>query len=262
VVRRLLKKSIFASRRRSEMKAMILAAGLGTRLRPLTDNTPKALAPIGEETLLSLLIRKLHRAGFNEIIVNVHHFAEQVRSFLNTLQLKEMRIEVSDESDKLLDTGGGLKKASWFFDDEKPFLLHNVDVMSALDLNNLYRTHIQKGPLATLAVSDRESFRYLFFDDEDVLRGWKNTKTDEVKPQGLKEKELHPFAFSGIHIIDPLIFSLTSEEGKFSMIDLYIRLSKIAEIRCYKHKPEKWMDIGTPAALEKANRRLPVEFLT
>lgn len=241
---------------------MILAAGLGTRLQPLTDETPKALVRIGDETLLGLLIKKLKRSGFDEIIVNIHHFPDLVRAFLKSVKSKDLKIEISDETDELLDTGGGLRKAAWFFDDGKPFLLHNVDVVSALDLGKIYRQHLEKGTLATLAVSDRETSRYLLFDNDGVLRGWKNVKTKEAKPEGISVEGLQPFAFSGIHIIDPLIFSLTHEEGRFSLIDLYLRLSKIAQIRSYEHKPEKWLDIGTPESLQKANRGLPVEFLT
>jgi len=239
---------------------MLLAAGLGTRLDPITRKIPKALAEIKGEPLLGLLIRKLAGAGFTDIIVNIHHFPGQVREYLNRNDFGDLRVEISDESEQLLDTGGGLKKAGWFFDDAKPFLLHNVDVVSSLDLREIYNTHLKKAPLATLAVSDRSTGRNLLFDDEGLLRGWMNRKSGETRPVGVKVESLHPYAFSGIHVIDPSIFDLIEEKGRFSLIELYLRLSTGANIMAYVHDSSKWLDIGTPAALEKANREIPNDF--
>ncbi len=242
------------------MKAMILAAGLGTRLDPITRKVPKALAEIKGKPLLGLLIRKLAGAGFTDIIVNIHHFPDQIRDYLKKSDFGHLRVEISDESEQLLDTGGGLKKAGWFFDDGKPFLLHNVDVVSSLDLREIYNAHLRKAPLATLAVSDRSTGRYLLFNDDGLLRGWMNRKSGETRPGGIKIESLHPYAFSGIHVIDPSIFNLIREKGRFSLIELYLRLSAKANIRAYVHNSSKWLDIGIPAALEKANREIPNDF--
>ena len=143
------------------MKALIFAAGLGTRLKPLTDKIPKALIPIGGKPLLEHVILKLKASGFNEIIVNVHHFPDQIIDFLKSKNNFDIRIEVSDERNLLLDTGGGIKNTAWFFDDGKPFLVHNVDILSNVDLNDLYNEHIHSDSLATLVVSKRDTFRYL-----------------------------------------------------------------------------------------------------
>lgn len=239
---------------------MILAAGLGTRLDPITRKVPKALAEINGEPLLGLLIRKLAGKGFTDIIVNIHHFPGKVRDYLKSSDFGDLRVEISDESEQLLDTGGGLKKARWFFDDGRPFLLHNVDVVSSLDLMEIYNTHLRNASLATLAVSDRSTGRYLLFNDDGLLRGWMNRKSGETRPGGINVESLHPYAFSGIHVIDPSIFDLIEEKGRFSLIDLYLRLSVEANIRAYVHDSSKWLDIGTPAALEKANREIPNDF--
>ena len=160
------------------MRAFILAAGLGTRLKPLTNSVPKALVKINDKTLLEILIDKLILSGFNKIIINVHHFANQVIDFINQNNFSA-EIVISDESDKLLDTGGGLKKAAWFFDDGKPFLVHNVDILSNIDLKKMYNFHLQNNTLAALAIRKRKSTRYLLFTDDNNLCGWMNEKTGE-----------------------------------------------------------------------------------
>jgi NDP-sugar pyrophosphorylase family protein len=170
-------------------------------------------------------------------------------------------LEISDESDQLLDTGGGLKKAGWFFDDGKPFLLHNVDVLSSLDLNEIYNDHLGHGHLATLAVSERITSRYLLFDTKGMLRGWENKSSGETKPPGINPRELQPYAFSGIHVIDPSIFHMIEEKGRFSLIGLYLRLCSKSNIKAHVHESGKWMDIGSPAALEQANKEIPNDFL-
>ncbi|RMG16441.1 MAG: nucleotidyltransferase family protein, partial [Bacteroidetes bacterium] len=187
------------------MKAMIFAAGLGTRLRPLTHHRPKALVEVGGKCLLEIVIRRLLAHGFEEIVVNVHHFAGQVEAFLAQHAGFGARIAISDERSLLLDTGGGLRQAAWFFD-EQPFLVHNVDVLSDIDLTAMYQAHLQSGALATLACRRRQSSRYLLFDEQNHLCGWKNVKSGEVR-MSRQVKSCHPLAFSGIHVIDPNIFA-------------------------------------------------------
>ncbi|HNW54747.1 MAG TPA: sugar phosphate nucleotidyltransferase, partial [Bacteroidales bacterium] len=163
------------------MKAMIFAAGLGTRLKPYTETMPKALVPVGGVPMLELLLNHLKQNGFSRIIINVHHFAGQVVDFLDRNHNFGLDIAISHEEDLLLDTGGGLKKAAWFFDDQQPFLVQNVDVMSDIDYLEMLRFHTQTQSLVTLAVSERESSRYFLFDNTMQLSGWENVKTGEVK---------------------------------------------------------------------------------
>jgi MurNAc alpha-1-phosphate uridylyltransferase len=243
------------------MKAFILAAGLGTRLKPLSDNKPKALVEVNGIPLLEHLICKLQNIGINEIIINTHHFAEQVKSFLKQKNNFGIHIEISDESEQLLDTGGGLKKAAWFFNDNKPFLVHNVDVLSNVDLNLLYNTHAQSCSLATLAVRDRNTSRYFLFNDKNELCGWKNTKTAEIKYSRNYSQELVPLAFSGIHIINPQLFELMNETGKFSMIDVYLRLSTYNKISAFRHDKDFWLDMGKPESIEEASMFLKTNSL-
>ena len=160
---------------------MIFAAGLGTRLKPLTDNCPKALIPVGGKPMLQIVIEQLKKYGFNEIILNVHYLAEQIYDFVEQNNQFGIKISFSDETDKLLETGGGLWKARDFFDDGKPFLLCNADVLTNINLEKFYNAHVQSNAISTLAVRERNSSRYLLFDDEDILFGWENVKTHEVK---------------------------------------------------------------------------------
>lgn len=223
------------------MKAMIFAAGLGTRLRPLTNNLPKALVEIKGKTLLEITINRLIENGFNEIIVNVHHHADQVISFLHEHNFKA-KIEISDEREKLLDTGGGLKKAKWFFDDQ-PFLLHNVDIISDLDLREFYNIHLRNHSIATLAVRNRKSSRYFLLDNDYVLCGWENIKTGEQIISRDKE-HLSQLAFSGIHIIDPKLFNYFPVEEKFSIVEVYLKTAKREKIKGYLHNYSFWQDVG------------------
>jgi NDP-sugar pyrophosphorylase family protein len=232
------------------MKAMIFAAGLGTRLRPLTTSIPKALVEINGVPLLHIALRKLIRSGFHEIIINIHHKPDMIRGSIDAFQAEDAIIRISDESETLLETGGGLKKAAWFFDDE-PFLLHNVDVISDINLLKLYEDHRKSGSLATLAVSERTTSRYLLFNKGLMLKGWKNTSTGEKKPQGLDDSTLIPYAFSGIHVVSSELIKKITEKGKFSLIDVYLRLCNSYRIRAYVHKAENWIDIGNPESLEK-----------
>jgi len=232
------------------MRAMILAAGLGTRLQPLTDNLPKALVKIRDKTLLEIAINNLVRNGFDKIIINVHHFAEQVINFIDQNNFGA-DITISDERDKLLDTGGGLKKASQFFKDDKPFLLYNVDIISNLNLKTLYKAIIKSNSIATLTVRKRESGRYLLFNSENILCGWKNTKTGELI-NNCNIDFLDEFAFSGIHIINPEIFSFMPDDDVFSMIDLYLDIMRDNKIIACIDNDSFWLDVGKVESLKIA----------
>ncbi|MCD4745965.1 MAG: nucleotidyltransferase family protein [Bacteroidales bacterium] len=236
------------------MKAMIFAAGLGTRLHPLTDNKPKALIKLNGVSLLEIIIKKLISAGFIEIIINVHHFAEQIIDFLKIKNNFGIKISISDESDILLDTGGALKKASRFFNDGKDFLVHNVDVLSDIDLNNFYNTHIKSEALTSVAVKSRHTSRYFLFNNRNMLCGWKNNKTNEIKIVRKGENKLNPLAFSGIHVINPKIFDLITEQGKFSIVDVYLRLASTHNIIGYIHNNSFWMDLGKKENLLEAEK--------
>ncbi len=231
------------------MKAMILAAGLGTRLRPLTESRPKALVEIHEISLLELMIKKLHFYGFDNVIVNVHHFADQLVDFLNKKPFG-IHIRVSDEREKLLDTGGAVQKARWFLKGS-PFLLVNVDVLSDLNFRQFFEYHKQSNVLATLAVRKRDSGRYLLFDEENLLTGWKNVwKQSQILCRNDSEV-LNELAFSGLHVINPEIFDLIEENGSFSIIDVYLRLAKAHKINCYRHDEGFWTDAGSIETINK-----------
>lgn len=222
-------------------KAMILAAGLGTRLYPLTKDKPKALVEYQGKTLLQIVIEYLKLYGFNNIIINVHHFAEMIIEYLELNNNFGVEITISDETKELLETGGGLKKASWFFD-SGPFLVHNVDVISDINLSLLYRYHINNDELATLAVNERESSRPLLMSKDYILSGWK----DKIKGEEIliyNEPGLTEVGFSGIYVLNPNIFNLITEEGKFSIIPPLIRIAASHRIGLYLHKG-KWSDMG------------------
>lgn len=241
------------------MKAMIFSAGMGTRLSPITQTTPKALAKINGIPLLEIVIKRLIRFGFKELIINVHHFADEIEAFVQSKKKFGVNISFSDERKQLLDTGGGLKHASWFFNDAKPFLVHNVDVLSNIDLKSLIDFHIHSKALATLAVRTRKTSRLLFFNSDNHLCGWENVKTGERK-NVFNDLTGSPFAFSGIQVIDPVIFKLIEEEGKFGIIDVYLGLAKKYPICAYIHDTDMWLDIGNPENLSKAEK-LPGEIL-
>ena len=233
---------------------MIFAAGLGTRLKPLTDNLPKALIPIAGKPLLEHIILKLKAAGYDEIIVNIHHFADKIIEFLKVNKNFGIRIEVSDERDLLLDTGGGIKKAAWFFDDGKPFLVHNVDILSKVDLSALYHQHLRTNSLATLVVCKRNTFRYLLFDDDLRLKGWVNEKTGETKPAQLKKIECYnKLAFSGIQILSPKIFDLMTEyEPQFPIMDFYLSNAGNQMISGFIPEDISMIDVGKLDVIEEA----------
>ncbi len=239
------------------MKAMIFAAGLGTRLRPLTDSMPKALVPVGGRPLLEILIKKMIRQGFDEIIINVHHFAEQIIEFLDKRERFGIEIAISDERDMLLDTGGGLKKAGWFFDDNRPFLAHNADILSGVDLGTLYQSHLQgKERLATLLVRHREGNRFLLFDPGLRLCGWENIQTGEKIIGRETDRQLQRLAFSGIQIIDPRIFRYLDQTGPFSIIKTYLELAGKEWIAGQVDDQNAWIDVGTPEKLQQAAQYL------
>ena len=231
------------------MRAMVLAAGLGTRLRPLTDHRPKALVEVGGRTLLEIALARLNSFGIREVIVNVHHFADRIVDYLNANKNFGMRVEISREDDVLLDTGGGLKKAAYFFlrnsgATEEPFVLHNVDVISTIDLLRMAQFHVENHALATLAVQDRPTNRYLLFDEQLQLCGRKSGKDGEAE---LVRSSSHPkaLAFSGIHVISPRLFSLMTEEGVFSIIAPYLRLAAQGEkIIAFRSDEYQWRDLG------------------
>jgi len=276
------------------MKAMILAAGLGTRLRPLTDNRPKALVEISGRTLLEITLSRLRAFGVREVIINVHHFADMIAGYLKAKNNFGMRIEISRE-DVLLDTGGGLKKAAWFFLEDassldEPFILHNVDVISTIDLPRMLQFHKEHHALATLAVQARETSRYLLFDDHLQLCGRRSSGTatsapsrgfgamnpgcapdytprqeqappppassasSSISPLAARHSPLpQPLAFSGIHIISPRLLPMITEEGIFSIINTYLRLASQGEkILAFRADEYYWRDLGRPADLAQA----------
>ena len=238
------------------MKAMILAAGLGTRLRPLTDDRPKALVEVAGRTLLEITLRRLREFGVREVIVNVHHFADMVVEYLKKNDDFGMRIEISRE-EVLLDTGGGLKKAAWFFrqdstDPDEPFVLHNVDVLSTIDLDRMVKFHRQHQALATLAVQERETSRYLLFDERNQLCGRRaghNGAPEIVRPS----KKTQALAFSGVHVISPRLFAKMDEDGAFSIITSYLRLAGGGEnILAFRVDEYYWRDLGKPENVAQA----------
>jgi NDP-sugar pyrophosphorylase family protein len=238
------------------MKAMILAAGLGTRLRPLTNDRPKALVEIAGRTLLEIALSRLREFGVDEVIVNVHHYAEMVVDYLKANKNFGMHIEISSE-DTLLDTGGGLKKAAWFFlqhsaENDEPFILHNVDVISAIDLGRMLQFHNERRALATLAVQKRETSRYLLFDEKGQLCGRRSGR--DGAPQLVRSAaQTQALAFSGIHVISPRIFSMMSEDGAFSIISTYLRLAGQGERILGFHADEYyWRDMGRLENVERA----------
>jgi NDP-sugar pyrophosphorylase family protein len=224
------------------MKAMVLAAGLGTRLRPLTNDRPKALVEVAGRTLLEITLSRLRDFGIRDVIVNVHHFADLVVEYLKTNNSFGMHIEISRE-DVLLDTGGGLKKAGWFLDE--PFVLHNVDVISTIDLQRMVKFHTESNALATLAVQDRKTSRYLQFDEGLQLRG----RASAPGPGAL--------AFAGIHVISPRLLEMILEEGVFSIITTYLRLATAGEkILGFRADEYYWRDLGTPENVARVSQEL------
>ena len=233
---------------------MILAAGLGTRLKPLTNSKPKALVEVNGISLLENNINKLIDYGCNHIVINVHHFADQIIEHINKKHYNA-DIFISEEKDLLLDTGGGLVNAKQYFDPSRDILIHNVDIISKIDFLELYKIHSKNNSIATLAVSERETSRYLLFDNENNLCGWENTKTGE-KIITKEDRNLISFGFSGIQLIKPELINLINKEGSFPIIPEYLNLAKLYPIKSFVHSKDIWVDVGKLDAIEKAERLL------
>jgi NDP-sugar pyrophosphorylase family protein len=247
------------------MKAMILAAGLGTRLRPLTDDRPKALVEINGRTMLDITLSRLRHFGIREVIVNVFHFADMIVEYLNGNDNFGMRIEVSRE-EVLLDTGGGLKRAAYFFlgssdgdssSSAEPFIMHNVDVLSTIDLRRMVQSHIEKQALATLAVQDRATSRYLLFDDQLQLCGRQSGNAGSAgsnRPELVRPcQQVQPLAFSGIHVISPRLLTMMIQDGAFSIITSYLSLASQGEkILAFRADEYYWLDLGKPDNVARA----------
>ncbi len=237
------------------MKAMIFAAGLGTRLRPLTNKKPKALVEINGITMLELVINKLKKAGICDFVINVHHFSEQIIDFLKDNRNFNSNIYISDESNMLLETGGGLYKAAKYLSsDNEDFIVYNVDIFSDININNLINFHKKNNSLVTLAVQNIKSSRQLLFDKKNYLCQWQNISTGEKKIARNTNSKLNAFAFSGIHVINNKIFELITETGKFSIIDTYLRIAKNYKISAYIHNSSFCIDIGSYKNILKAQK--------
>ena len=243
-------------------QAMIFAAGLGTRLKPLTDTMPKALVPVAGQPLLWHVVQKLSAAGFERIVVNVHHFAQQIVHYLQANDRFGLDIRISDETDGLLETGGGIKKALPLFDQDSPVLIHNVDILSNADLAACYSLVEQRAPEALLLVSSRKTKRYLLFDDQKRLQGWTNIETGEVRGMAAADSSLftlhsslQKLAFSGIHVLSPRVFPLFSEmPDRFSIIDFYLKYCQQHAFMGYEQEDLRLMDVGKLDTLEQAEQ--------
>ncbi len=239
------------------MKAMIFAAGLGTRLKPFTDTLPKALLPLAGKTLLQWQIEQLKAAGITEIVVNIHHFGQQIIDYLAANNNFGCTVQISDEREALLETGGGLLKAAALLGEGSPILVCNVDILSNIDLKQFIATHTEE--MATVVVSNRETQRYLLFDGEGVLRGWTNCKTGEFRPAAAANEDLVPMAFSGMQIVSPAFFDelrcTRDEKGdKFSLIDAYLSVVErnAGTIRAFVPRNYRMMDVGKIDQLAEA----------
>jgi MurNAc alpha-1-phosphate uridylyltransferase len=233
------------------MKGMILAAGLGTRLKPWTDKHPKALALVNGKSLLQRNIEYLQQHNIYKVVVNVHHFADQILDAINTNKGWDSDITISDETDVVLETGGGLKKAASYLQSENTFILMNCDILTDLDLSKVINYHQQQKPLATLAVTDRKTSRYFLFNSDNQLCGWQNVTTGEEKISK-SSATYNQKAFSGIHVLSNKIFDVMKQEGKFSMVDVYLSLARAETIKCFDHSQSKFIDVGKPESILKA----------
>jgi NDP-sugar pyrophosphorylase family protein len=233
-------------------RAMILAAGLGTRFKPWTDKHPKALAPVNGKSLLQRNIEYLQQYGIREVVVNVHHFADQIKEALRAAKGWGSEIFISDETAAVLETGGGLKKARpWL--ENAPFVLMNVDILTDMDLGAMIDDHFAHRPLATLAVTNRSTSRYFLFDERNELCGWRNVQTGQERLSRPADPLIQK-AFSGIHVLDTSIFDRMRLDGKFSTVDLYLDLAATQTIRGYDHSDSKLIDVGKPSSAEEAAR--------
>jgi NDP-sugar pyrophosphorylase family protein len=239
------------------MNAVVLAAGLGTRLGALSERLPKALVEIQGRTLLELVLRKLAAHGCRNIVINVHHHAAQIRAYLAAHRNFGLRLALSDESGQLLDTGGGIRQAARRFGDGEPFVVHNVDIISDVDLAALYAAHRAAGAGATLCCTARPSARRFLFDDHNRLCGWENLHTGVRRVTVGAPRALRPLAFNGIHVIDPALVARMPPAGAFSIVEAYLQLSPQALITCFDTPHAQVTDAGTPAALAQLQTRPP-----
>ena len=235
--------------------AMLFAAGLGTRLKPFTNNHPKALAIVNGKTLLQRNIEYLQQFGIKKVVVNVHHFSEQIIDIVEKNKGWGSEIIISDESNKILETGGGLLNARNLFQDVENIILMNVDILTNLNLDKMFLFHQTKQSLVTLAVTKRNTSRYFIFNKENELKGWMNTTTNELKGiEQFDESTFQLLAFSGIHIINKKLFSLIKQTGKFSLVDVYLNLMKENKILAYNHQGDKFIDVGKPESIVLAEK--------
>lgn len=233
------------------MKGMILTAGLGTRLQPLTNKTPKPLLKVGEYSMLDLCIAYLKKHGVEELIINVHHLADQMMEYVVEKRWEGLKIEISDETDRLMNTGGGLQKSSWFFKGEKDFVLMSSDILTDLDLSAMIKQHRTSEALVTLGVKERKTSRDLVFDENGMLAGWKNNQTGETKTVAGKTG-ITSRGFSAVHVIDTSLFEKFTETGDFSIVDAYLRLAETEKIMAFDHSDGKWMEFGRIENIENA----------
>jgi NDP-sugar pyrophosphorylase family protein len=243
-------------------KAMIFAAGLGTRLKPLTDNKPKALVELNGKTMLQRAVEKLVRASVSRIVINIHHYPELMRHAVEQLKYPGVEFIISDETDQLFDTGGGLLKAVQWLEGEEPVIVHNVDVISDIDLNEMVQAHVETKALATLAACSRPTTRH-FLWHKNRLCGWQNTQTGQQIFCCSTPQEPIPLGFNGIHIISPRLFPMITETGCFPINHVYLRLAAAEKICSFIHDPEYWADIGTMDKLAHAEsliRKYPEKY--
>ncbi len=230
--------------------AILFAAGLGTRLKPFTNKHPKALAQVNGRTLLQHNIQYLQSFGINKVVVNVHHFANQINDIVNENNGWGSEIIISDETSEVLETGGGLVKAIPLFGDAENIVVMNVDILTDLNIEQMFQQHTSTNALATLAVTNRTTSRYFVFNNQNKLCGWMNTKTNELKGIECFDETQHTkLAFSGIHIINKKLFSLITQQGKFSMVDVYLGLMKTNDIVAFNHSQDKFIDVGKPESI-------------
>ena len=238
------------------MKAMIYAAGLGTRLQPVTDSKPKALVEIAGTPMLGRLIERLKTYDIEQVIINTHHFREQIKAYLDRNNNFGIEIALSEEHEELLETGGGLANARWFLDGKDPFLIHNVDVLTDINLQDMLRFHEGQNPLASLAVIERVTSRYLLFNEQMALKGWMNSKTGKTILTDSPGIPLKKLAFSGIHVVSPDIFRYFTEIKRYRIIDKYLEISGKEHIAGYDHSEGYWFDMGSLEGVREAEKRL------
>lgn len=234
-------------------KAMIFAAGLGTRFKPWTDNHPKALAMVNGKSLLQHNIEYLQKYGINNVVINVHHFAGQLIDAVEKNKGWGSNVEISDESDQLLETGGGLLKAKDLLERSGPFITLNADFLTDLNINKLLEFHNNKKALISFGITDRITSRYFLFDEDNRLCGWRNTNTGEERIS-IQKDNLKPMAYSCVVVFQPEIFDLIPQRGKFSLVDTYLSLAADHPIYGYDHSGDKLVDVGKPESVAVAER--------